>query len=176
MAILPPRLPPTSSSPAPARSLPYPPASRPDLSAPKSDCGGCSGAQCAGGGVPRFSGAEEVRIGSLLFNFFVSGRRHFVAAARNRFQESKLLLLRSLVGTVGIGESARGMMCLPFPCTLVVSGSRAREETPSIFSPSSRIGFQFQPPGAHRLLLLCLWNLATADLFFGRACIEFLTF
>ncbi|KAK8463361.1 hypothetical protein SEVIR_1G355950v4 [Setaria viridis] len=64
VAILPPVFPPTSSRSLPSTcSIASLSSSLPDrIPAPKSDCGGCSGVGCAGGGgVPLFSGAEEVR-------------------------------------------------------------------------------------------------------------------
>jgi hypothetical protein len=71
----------------------------------------------SGGGVPWFLSAEVVRGQDRIFPLYilVSGRRHFVAASPSGFQESKLLLFRSLVGTVGMGESSRD--AVPFPWT-----------------------------------------------------------
>lgn len=146
--------------PAPARSLR--PASQTGPPPPiRIGAGGLAAFGRGGGGVPRVSGAEEAvkRSGSgrrCTLIFVVSGRRHLSLRRGIVSRDRSCFCFDRLSGGL---ESAKapGMLChFPWTWTLVVSGTRAREENRRVFPPlpASSIDLQFQPPGACRLLLL----------------------
>ena len=106
--------------------------------------------RAAGSPAPRRS---EVRIVSLLFNFWFSRRRHLSLPRGIVSRDRSCFCFDRLSGRLESAK-ARGMLCR-FPGRMlcpVRCGSRAREENRRFFLHPSIS--QFRPPGAHRLLLL----------------------